>query len=573
MYSKRVTTISLLERQYVILVVGLLFIISSSLLSLFVFVHFGELVESGSYQYVIDIYPVSLGILVLLGVCTGLRKYTMELLGERVRCRLQADLYAQIMRMPYYVLSEKETGFYVSLLTNDTMVIKQFYGSSLSQILRGGLTIVVGIVMMAMMSWKLLLCSLLICPIALAVLLLTGKKIGLYARDVQEVNDRMSSAITQSIQSLEVIKCFNAEATLTHKFNGNINLSLVKSTYLLRIESLMSSLLILMVFGGLASIALYGLELVNFQIMTIGELTSFMGVLFMVAMSFASISGVFAKYKRTQSSMARINKLLMSAQATRLESLLSPIENVVSIAFHNVSFTYPNTTEKALDDVSVTFTIGENIALIGNSGAGKSTLFKLLLKIYLPTSGEILVNGVNINDLSSAMLRERFSVVLQEHFILDGTILENISFGKEVNFSSKIETAARKAECLDFINRLPHAWNTTVGDGANKLSGGEKQRLSLARALYKSADVLLLDEATNSLDVKNEHQIQSAIAAASHGSLTLTIAHRLNTIANADRVLFMSKGKIIGDGTASHLSSCCDEYKEFMSLHQNMLAT
>lgn len=129
MYSKQVTTISLLERQYVILVVGLLFIISSSLLSLFVFVHFGELVESGSYQYVIDIYPVSLGILVLLGVCTGLRKYTMELLGERVRCRLQADLYAQIMRMPYYVLSEKETGFYVSLLTNDTMVIKQFYGS------------------------------------------------------------------------------------------------------------------------------------------------------------------------------------------------------------------------------------------------------------------------------------------------------------------------------------------------------------------------------------------------------------------------------------------------------------
>jgi ABC-type multidrug transport system fused ATPase/permease subunit len=314
------------------------------------------------------------------------------------------------------------------------------------------------------------------------------------------------------------------------------------------------SFIIFILFGGIVAVIWYGALLVQAGEITIGELISFVLYTTFIGGSIAGLGDLYGQLQKAIGASERVLQIVAMPGELRLEGEVSRLPLQGRIAYQNIHFAYPTRPEvEVLQDLNLEIAAGEKIALVGHSGAGKSTIAQLLLRFYDPLQGQLLVDGQEVRQYDLSAYRANLGIVPQEVILFGGSILENIAYGRPGASHAEIREAARKANALDFIEHFPEGFSTLVGERGVKLSGGQRQRIAIARAILKDPRILILDEATSSLDAESEHLVQTALDELMLGRTTIIIAHRLATIRKADRIYVIGGGQIVESGTHDEL--------------------
>ena len=479
-------------------------------------------------------------------VLTPMRNYVMT--------KLRADLYAKILELPIGYFTEQRKGDIISRMSNDANEIEWSVMSTLEGLIRDPLNILIILGSLIFISPTLSLFLLVLLPV-------TGFIIGRLSRTLkkqstasQEKLGTLLSILDETLGGLRVIKAFNAETLLRSKFfttNDTLNHIRNKMNFRRDLASPMSEFLGVLV---LCCILWFGGQLV------LGHRTSLAADGFITYIVFfsqiinpaKSLSTAFYNAQRGSSAILRIEEILKAPVTVTDSPGAKPIKDFrEKIEFKNVSFYYDEVP--ILQNINLTIEKGKTIALVGSSGAGKSTLADLIPRFHDVSSGELLLDGVNIRDYTLHSVRSLMGIVTQEPILFNDTIAGNISLGIENATEKQVAEASRIANAYDFIQKKEHGFQTNIGDRGNKLSGGEKQRLTIARAILKNPPILILDEATSSLDTESERLVQDAINNMMQNRTSIVIAHRLSTIRHADEIIVLQKGEIAERGTHDEL--------------------
>ncbi|MBO9563202.1 MAG: ABC transporter ATP-binding protein [Niastella sp.] len=490
-------------------------------------------------------------------------------LRNRVMTRFRADLYDKILRLPIGFFTEQRKGDIMSRMSNDMNEIEWSVIGTMEGLIREPLTIMIYLSVLFYLSPLLSLFLLVLLP-------LTGFIIGRISRSLkkqsnvsQEQQGHLLSILDETLGGLRVIKAFNAEKLLRNRFfdtNSFLNQVRVKMAFRRDLASPMSEFMGVLV---LSCILWVGGQLV---LEGRGGLTAegfIVYIVFFVQLinPAKALSTAFYNAQRGTAAIQRIEEIIKAPLA--VEEAVNPKQLTTfrnNIEFRNVTFKYEDVT--ILDNINLTIEKGKTIALVGSSGAGKSTLADLVPRFHDVTSGELLIDGVNIKEYSLLSLRDQMGIVTQEPILFNDTIANNISLGNPVASIDEIEEAARIANAHDFIMNKEENYQTNIGDRGSKLSGGERQRVTIARAVLKNPPILILDEATSSLDTESERLVQDAINKMMANRTSIVIAHRLSTIRHADEIIVLQKGKIVERGTHDQLIDQDGFYKRLVDMQE-----
>lgn len=500
-----------------------------------------------SFYELFKIFLFILGLISLLAFGSFTRSFNINILCERIEREVKVDLFRHLFSLSPEFYETNRTSDVISTLTNDLAIINSSVATSFSFLLRNSIMLIGGVIFLLITNLKLSLIVLMLIPLAVMPIILLGRKIKIISKLNQQKISEVTSIVEESLNAIKTIIAFSKEDYILHKLEKNFDevYSLARTRVLFR--ATMAALVIFIVLNSLNFVVWIGGRDVISGELSSGQLVSFLYYSVIVAFSFGSISEVVSDIQRAKASIDRVFGLFLQVSTIKDEGK-NETPNDIKIEFKNVSFSYPSrSTHKALENVSFTAMPGEKLAIIGHSGAGKTTIFNLLLRFYQMQEGDIQVGGVSINDIQIKKLRELIAIVPQEPVIFSASALENISFARPDATMNEIIDAAKKAEIYDFISSLPDKFDTYLGEKGIRISGGQKQRIAIARAILKDAKILLLDEATNSLDSENERLVQKAIDNIGDSITTITIAHRASTIEKADRVIELSGGKIKKD--------------------------
>ncbi len=360
----------------------------------------------------------------------------------------------------------------------------------------------------------------------------------------------------ESVDALETVQAFGREASAHGRFAGAVEAAFAASLKRMRARAVMTAMIIVVMFGGVTLVLWLGAQDVVAGTMTPGALLQFVLLSVFAAGAVGALGESWGDVQKAAGAMERIDELMRAepAVAAPAQSRALPVPPRGEVSMSAVDFAYPGRPDlTALKGFSLTVRPGETVALVGPSGAGKSTVFRLLLRFYDPQSGVVSVDGVDVREADPVEVRGRYAWVSQEAPLFSGSSLENIRFGREDATLEQAKEAAREAQALTFIERLPQGFDTPLGERAKSLSGGQRQRLAIARALVREAPILLLDEATSALDAENERLVQAALDQAMEARTTLVIAHRLATVLRADRIVVMDAGEVVEEGTHAEL--------------------
>lgn len=493
------------------------------------------------------------------------RSSLINCVAEKVITDLRKKVYSHIIRVSIEFFEITKTGDVVSRLTTDSILLYETISSTASFLLRNSLFFVGGICLLFFSSVKLSLLTITIIPFAIAPIIILGKSVKNLSKESQAAAAEVGSHIEESINGIKTIQSYLCEEKETRNFSRLSENSLKISLSKIRIKSLMIALVIAFAFGGIAFVLWVGGHDVLSGKISAGELSSFIFYSVITATSLVSLSQIAGQLQSASAAASRIFELL------QIESPVKEIEHPqpftpskeVTIKFENVDFFYPSRPESCvLKGFNLEIKSGEKIALVGASGSGKSTILQLLLRFYNTTSGNIFINNYNINSLSLADLRHNFSYISQDCFIFSGTVFENIAYADKSSTRDQIEKIVSNNPALHFVNEMPQKIDSFVGEKGIKLSGGERQRIAIARAIIKNSAVLLLDEATSALDNQNEKIIAQTITDLAQNKTTITIAHRLSSVINADRIIFIKNGQIAESGSHQELMKQNGLYKK-----------
>ncbi|MBS1598233.1 MAG: ABC transporter ATP-binding protein [Bacteroidetes bacterium] len=489
---------------------------------------------------------------------------------NKVMTRLRADLYSKILELPIGFFTEQRKGDIISRMSNDSNEIEWSVMSTLEGLIKDPLNIIIILATLVFLSPSLSLFLFILLP-------LTGFIIGRVSRSLkkqsviaQEQLGTLMSILDETLSGLRVIKAFNAEKFLHNKFfttNNYLNTIRNKMMFRRDMASPMSEFLGVMV---LSCILWFGGRLVlgnNAGGLQPEGFITYIAIFTQIINPAKSLSTAFYNAQRGSAAVKRIEEIL-SAPITVQESahpkMLQSFTD--SIEFKNVSFAYEDAV--ILDDINLTIKKGKTIALVGSSGAGKSTLADLIPRFHDVTKGELLIDGVNIREYSLHSLRSQMSIVTQEPILFNDSIADNIALGNPEENIAAIENAAKVANAHEFIMQKEEFYQTNIGDRGSKLSGGERQRLTIARAVLKNPPILILDEATSSLDTESERLVQDAIDNMMQNRTCVVIAHRLSTIRHADEIIVLQKGKIVERGTHEQLIEHKGFYKKLVDMQE-----
>lgn len=492
----------------------------------------------------------------LLAIFTFLRFFLITYAGERIIADLRGDIYKQILRLSPSFYEKTRAGDILANMTADTTLLQTVIGSSLSVTLRNGVLLIGAIFMLLITSEKLTLMLFILIPLVVTPIMVLGKRLRVYSKISQDKVAELTAISEETIGAIKTIQAYVREEYENSTFSTKLSEQIQFAFKRIALRGFLTAVIISMVFGGIGVVLWIGGHQVLDGNMTSGELTAFVYIAVVCAGTVAALSDVYGDLQKAAGAIERV----MGFLNTKPE-ITEPINGVSlsktsrgDIEFKNVTFHYESNTHKpALDDVSFTIKQGKINALVGKSGAGKSTLFMLLERFYDVQKGVISVCGIDIKKIKLKDLRKQFTYVSQDSLIFSSSALENIRYGCPSASLEKIKAAAKAANALEFIEKLPNGFDTYLGEKGVRISGGQKQRIAIARAILNDPKILLLDEATSSLDSENEQSVQEALSNLMKGRTTIVIAHRLSTVKDADQIIVLDKGKVVETGTHKSL--------------------
>jgi ATP-binding cassette subfamily B protein len=503
------------------------------------------------------------------GAFGALRYYLVTRLGERVVADLRDAVYRRVIRMDPLFFETTRVGEVQSRLTTDTAVIESISGSGLSIVLRSSLNLVAGIVMLLLTSPRLTGLTLVLFPAVIVPLALLGRRVRDTSRVAQDRIADTSALAGESLNAIQTVQAFTLEPLLTQRYRDAVEAGFSAARQRIRVRALLMASIVTVVFGAIVFVLWMGAKSVIAGTMTAGELGQFLLYAVFVAGSAAALSEMWGEVQRAGGAMERLSELLAAAPtvAAPARPTALPDPAIGSLEFEHVSFSYPSRPQiRALDDFCLKVAPGEHVALVGPSGAGKSTAFQLLLRFYDPAGGRILVDGVDLATADPAAVRQRIGLVPQDTVVFGASALENIRYGRPDATDEEVFAAAEAAAAAEFIRELPEGYDTFLGERGMRLSGGQRQRIAIARAILKDPPILLLDEATSSLDAESERLVHDALDRLMARRTTVIIAHRLSTVLQSDRIVFMRDGRIEDVGRHEALMARNGAYARLASL-------
>ncbi|MFV2053281.1 ABC transporter transmembrane domain-containing protein [Aliiroseovarius sp. YM-037] len=488
----------------------------------------------------------------LLAIGTGARYFFVTRLGERVVADIRKAVFDRVIGLSPGFYEKIMTGEVLSRITTDTTLILSVISSSVSVALRNVLIFIGGMILMLLTSAKLSALVLLIVPAVIVPIIVLGRRLRVLSRANQDWIAQSSGSASEALSSVQTVQAFTHETRSRAAFSTVTERAFSTAKTRIGTRALMTVIVIFLIFSGVVGVLWIGARDVRAGEMTAGALVQFVIYAVMVAGAVAALSEIWGELQRAAGATERLVELLGAEdQITDPENPVSLPDTVRGeIVFDRVTFHYPSRPDiAALNDVSLTVSPGETVALVGPSGAGKSTILHLLLRFYDPESGVVRVDGINLRDTTRQAFRRHLALVPQDPVIFADTARENIRFGRPDATDAEVEAAAKAAAAHEFLTALPEGYDSYLGERGVMLSGGQKQRIAIARAILRDAPVLLLDEATSALDSESEQAVQQAVESLSKDRTTLIVAHRLATVKKADRILVFDKGQIVASGT------------------------
>ena len=509
--------------------------------------------------------------IVLISFLKGLssygQAYLMRYVGNRIIMDIRDELYYHLLLLPVGFFSKNTTGKLMSRVINDVTLMQSAVSGVVKDLFQHSLTVTALLFVIFYQNWKLALLALIAFPLSSYILVRFGRRLRRLSHMGQEKIADITNVLQETLSGIRVVKAFTMEESERDRFkekNRSYFRNVMKAT---KLQELTPPLMELIGAVGLAVIVGYGGYQVIQGYTTPGTFFSFMAACLMMYAPVKSLSSANNMIQQALAAGERVFAILDQNSEREISQGrvgLGPVQGAVE--FKGVSFQYEGTDLPTLENVDVRVQPGEVVALVGSSGSGKTTLVNLLPRFYDPTSGEIWIDGQNIREVTLLSLRRQISVVSQEIILFDDTVARNISYGVEGVAMEEVIQAARAAYSHPFINRLSQGYETLIGERGVKLSGGERQRLAIARALLRNAPILILDEATSSLDSESELMVQQALVNLMKNRTTFVIAHRLSTIKNASQILVLDQGRVVERGRHEELIQRGGVYKRLYQI-------
>jgi ATP-binding cassette subfamily B protein AbcA/BmrA len=496
-------------------------------------------------------------------VAGGVSIYLLSRTGHRIVAGIRDKLWKKLLVLPVSYYDNSQTGELTSRMTNDTGIVRGLITEHLSGSLNGVISMIGSIVILLVMDWKMTLVMLVAIPVTVLIMAPLGKQMFKISKGMQDETARFTSVLNMVLSEIRLVKSSNAERREYENGKDGITSLYRFGVREGKVQALIMPIMMLVIMGLVVALIGYGGVRVSSGLMTAGELVAFLLYLFQIVMPATQITQFFTQFQKAMGATERIVAVLHNEEEEDAEAGRPVPSADLPISLERVAFSY-KPGEPVLSGVSFTIEPGEVTAIVGPSGGGKTTLFSLLERYYSPQSGAIRFGAEPIGELSLEHWRKRIGYVSQDSPIIAGTIRDNINYGMDREVSTdEVERAASMAYADTFIRELPDGYETEVGERGIKLSGGQRQRIAIARALLRDPSLLMLDEATSSLDSKSEVAVQQALDNLMEGRTTLVIAHRLSTVIDADRIVFIEKGVVTGIGTHKELVGSHPMYREF----------
>ena len=539
---------------------GMFFLLGSSIASLAFPKLLGELVNSGNIGNLShDLNRIGLLLILTLlmqSVFSYFRVVLFVNVTEKTLANLRQNTYNHLIKLPIKFFEKHRVGELNSRISSDISLLQETLTTTLAEFIRQIIIITGGITLLTITSWKLTLFMLAILPGMMLLAVIFGKFIRRFSKQVQGEVAKSNTIVEETLQGIQIVKAYTNESLEMERYRLRTSeiakIGMKGGKY----RGAFSAFMIFGLFGAMVAVIWRGSAMMSSGVIDAGELFSFVIYSGFVGGNFGGMANVFTQIQKFIGATEELFELFKEDEEN-LTKVTEIVEEEIlkgEITFKDLTFRYPSRPEEdVLSSINLTISPNQMIALVGTSGAGKSTIASLLLRLYEPTSGEISFDNKPGQRFSLSALRNQIALVPQDVFLFGGSIRENISYGKPGATDDEILRAAKQANALEFIERFPDKLDTIVGERGTQLSGGQRQRIAIARAVLKNPRILILDEATSSLDSESERLVQDALEKLMVGRTSIVIAHRLSTIRKADQIMVLDGGKIIEKGTHEEL--------------------
>ena len=498
------------------------------------------------------------------GLSLYFAKATMISVGEEIKKKLQFDMINTLIKTDTQIIDKKHSGKFISNLTYDVSHITNLLSNAILTLFKDSLTLIGLLAVMFLQNWKLALISIVMIPLASVSAKTLGKRIRKVATEAQEKSGYLTTYLVELFKNHKLIKIFQKENLEINRANEYLSQLKDKNKKIQTVYVRLSPIMEILTGFMIAVLIFYSGKLMSKGEVDINNFFSFLAAMMLAYQPVRSLSTLNMIINQGLSAASRILPVIDQKNEIKDSEYAKPLKiKNADINFNNINFSYEENEGPTLQSINLKFEGGKMTSLVGHSGSGKSTILNLIPRIFDAKSGDIFIDNQSIYNSTIESLRSEISMVSQETTLFDDTIKNNIKYGRQEATDNEVFEVAKLSYCDEFINSLPNKFDTLIGENGVRLSGGEKQRLSIARAMMKQSSIILLDEATSSLDSETESKIQEALTVLTKNKTTIVIAHRLSTILNSNNIYVIDSGKIVDNGKHDDLMISSELYKNF----------